>query len=267
MSYQDPAPEPGIAIVFGFDDEGSGDFTPVPRATIQPIEKAAVEEDVIEDPVPVEEVKTPEPVEAEEEIMTQEIEDAIAIENRRKKEEKEEDERLEKEQERKEKERLELERLEKEKVIKAQEAKKDNLDNMFSNLTNTPDASGTDANQGDDGVDGYKGSLDGTKNAKSFSGNGGVGDYGNYQLGNRKPKNKPAPIYDGKDQGIVVVRILVDKNGKVVFAEAGAKGSTTTDLQLLKRAKEAALKTTWQGDSTAPEKQEGQIIYNFIIEN
>ncbi len=138
---------------------------------------------------------------------------------------------------------------------------------MFSNFENSEDATGKDANQGDDGVDGYKGSKDGLENAKNFTGNGGVGNYGNYQLGNRKPKIMPKPIYDGADQGIVVVIIHVNKAGKVVFAEAGAKGSTTSDPQLLKRAKEAALKTSWQSDESASEKQEGKIIYNFTIEN
>lgn len=278
MKYQDPPPEPGIAIVFGFDEQGSGNFKPVPKVVSNVAPQETIEKkEVIEEPV---EETTPDVAEmVEEQMMAQDTEESpISAEEKKKKIEEDkidnekrlEEERIEKE--RIEKERLENERLEKirkeEERIKAeQEAKKKNLDGIFSNLKTSDDATGTDANQGDDGVAGYKGSEDGIKGAKSFTGNGGVGDYGNYQLGNRKPKTKPEPIYDGEDQGIVVVRILVDRNGRVIFAEAGIKGSTTTDLQLLKRAKEAALKTTWQSDETAAEKQEGKIIYNFIIEN
>jgi outer membrane biosynthesis protein TonB len=275
MKYQDPPPEPGIAIVFGFDKQGQSNFKPVPKVatTTKPKEIVKEVEKIEETPIPK---STPEVTkESTEQMMTQDSEESpISAEEKKKKKEEEkkkiEEEKTRKEQlekERIEKERIEKERIERERIKAEQEAKKKKLDGMFSNLKSSEDATGKNANQGDDGVDGYKGSEEGLKNAKSFTGNGGVGDYGNYQLGNRKPKNKPQPIYDGSDQGIVVVRILVDKNGKVVYAEAGVKGSTTTDLQLLKRAKEAALATKWQSDATAPEKQEGRIIYNFIIEN
>jgi len=277
MKYQDPPPEPGIAIVFGFDEQGSGGFKPVPKVAAQETPPEPVEEKKVEETV--EEVKPDVAEDVKEEMMTQDSEESPISAAEKKKKEKEDKIAKEKrlEQERIEKERLEKERIEKEKLekerkekarIKAeQDAKKKKLDGLFSNLKTGEDATGTDANQGDDGKAGYKGSVDGTKGAKSFTGNGGVGDYGNYQLGNRKPKSPPKPIYDGDDQGIVVVRIIVDRSGKVIYAEPGVKGSTTTDLQLLKRAKEAALNTSWQSDESAPEKQEGRIVYNFTIEN
>jgi len=267
MKYQDPPPEPGIAIVFGFDKQGRGDFTPVPKTSTKPVSQKKVEKEVI--PEPVKEEVQAEKVDApKEELMTQETVDSpIVAEQKRIKKEKDLAEKKRLDKEKIERERIEKQKAEEKRIKREQDAKKRKLDGMFSNLKSSPDASGSNANQGDDGVDGYKGSEDGSKNAKSFEGNGGIGNYGNYRLGNRKPKSKPEPIYDGTDQGIVFVKILVDKNGKVIYAEAGVKGSTTTDLQLLKRAKEAALKTTWQSDATAPEKQEGRIVYNFIIEN
>jgi len=272
MKYQDPAPEPGIAIVFGFDEQGSGDFKPVPKVAAK-LEPEEVVEEVIE--TPVEEVEPDTSEDVKEEMMTQDSEESpiSAEEKKRKKEEdkkKLEDQKIEKE--RLEKERIENEKIKKEKEEQekkkaAEEAKKKNLDGMFAGLKSSDDATGTDANQGDDGKEGYKGSKDGIKGAKNFTGNGGIGSYGNYQLGNRKAKKKPLPKYEGAEEGIVVVRILVDKTGKVVSAYAGVKGSTTTDLLLLKSAKEAAMKTTWQGDESANGNQEGKIIYNFIIEN
>ncbi|MCK5906854.1 MAG: energy transducer TonB, partial [Flavobacteriales bacterium] len=75
MKYQDPPPEPGIAIVFGFDEQGSGGFKPVPKVAskIDPqetVEEKQVEEEVIKESVPdvAEEVK--------EEMMTQDSEES-----------------------------------------------------------------------------------------------------------------------------------------------------------------------------------------------
>ncbi len=277
MKYQDPAPEPGIAIVFGFDEQGSGDFKPVPRVASKVTPQETVEEkEVIEEPI---KESVPDVAkDVNEEMMTQDNEDSpISAEEKKKKieedkiakekrleEERVENERLEKE--RVENERLEKIRKEEERVKAEQDAKKKNLDGMFSGLKNRDDATGTDANQGDDGVAGYKGSEDGKIGAKSYTGNGGVGDFGNYSLGDRKPIKKPNPDYDSTEEGTVVVRIYVNKEGIVTYAEVDLKGSNTTDPQLWENAKDAAKKTTWQRDDTAGEKQEGYIIYKFSIE-
>ena len=76
-----------------------------------------------------------------------------------------------------------------------------------------------------------------------------------------KPIEKP----DCQEEGIVVVRIEVDKNGRVIRAVPGVKGSTNTADCLLKPAKQAALKTTWNADNKAPSKQIGTIIYKFSL--
>ena len=70
---------------------------------------------------------------------------------------------------------------------------------------------------------------------------------------------------DCQEEGTVVVRIEVDRKGKVFNAEPGFKGTTNTAPCLLKAAKEAALKTTWNPDSNAPIKQIGTIIYKFTL--
>jgi len=120
---------------------------------------------------------------------------------------------------------------------------------------------------GDDFTSGDKGNKKGNLKANGYYKVGGKGFFGNYNLGNRKPLNKPVPIYDCNEEGKVVVRIIVDKNGIVTKAEPGVKGSTNSTPCLLKRAKEAALKTLWQKDSKAPDRQVGIIIYNFEIQN
>ena len=91
------------------------------------------------------------------------------------------------------------------------------------------------------------------------------GGKGNYQLGDRTPIKMPRPEYDCEEQGRVVVGIIVNREGKVISADPGIKGTTNSAPCLLKNAKIAALKTTWKPNYRAPERQQGKIIYNFYI--
>ena len=90
-----------------------------------------------------------------------------------------------------------------------------------------------------------------------------------YNLRNRTIITKPIPHFDfidDTDIGTVVVRVVVSQKGEVIYANPGAKGSTTLNLALLFKCKETAMKTVWQNDSLAPEKQEGEIIYQYIYD-
>jgi len=139
---------------------------------------------------------------------------------------------------------------------------------VLSKLINGPKNKGKgNIGEGTDNNSGNKGKIDGNIKAKNYYGKGGKGSGGNYSLGNRKPLTTPKPIYDCNEEGRVVVRIEVDNNGRVINANVGVKGSTTSAPCLLIRAKAAALKTTWQPDATAPNKQIGSIIYNFSLTN
>lgn len=112
---------------------------------------------------------------------------------------------------------------------------------------------------------GDQGSEDGDPVSSSYTG-GGKGTNGiAYQLGGRTVAKIKKPVYDSQQQGKVVVTIRVNRNGKVISASPGAKGSTTTNTYLYSKAKEAALKTTFEPNNTAPEIQVGTIIYNFKL--
>ena len=86
-----------------------------------------------------------------------------------------------------------------------------------------------------------------------------------YSLKDRKAIAKPRPVYDCNEEGVVVVRVVVNSLGLVSRAIPGVKGSTTSDPCLLNRAKQAALKTKWSADEKAPENQVGKIIYRFLL--
>ena len=269
LKYFDPPIEYGISVNFGTTDFGSGNVQPNEALKSMDQEEDVVEEQIIEEEVkdPVVDEKVEEVTnEASEDIATQNNEEAIAIkkqEDAKRKAEAEEKARVEKE--RIEKERVEREKREaiaKEKI--EQEEKRKNLDAMMGGLNTKGKATG---GEGNDNKPGDKGRVTGDPNASGYYGVGGSGSGGNYRLGNRKALTKPKPTYDCNEEGNVYVSISVDKNGNVIAAQTGVKGTTNSAPCLLQRAKEAALKTKFNPDSNAPAKQVGLIIYNFSLSN
>ena len=120
------------------------------------------------------------------------------------------------------------------------------------------------SNFANDYGDGVKGTDKGDPNSKNYYGINNS-DGGNYSLGDRNALLKPKPITDCQEEGKVVVEIQVDRNGKVVSVNPGVKGSDNTAQCLLRAAKEAALKTTWEPDNKANSTQKGFIIYKFTL--
>ncbi len=89
-------------------------------------------------------------------------------------------------------------------------------------------------------------------------------DLGTYGLGNRSAVFRPKPNYNCKGEGIVIVKVFVDRDGVVQKVEGhGQKGTTAIDDCLIRRAEEAALMTKWQPDPNALELQVGTIRYTF----
>ena len=263
MTYLDPPQEYGIAVNFGTSNVGQGNvqpkepLAPAPEKTEEEVEevKQEVQEEVVEEST-VEEVQ-----EVSEDVATQESEEAIAI--------KKAEEIKKKADEIAKKAQLEKERIEREKqaVIakqKAEEAaKRKKLDALIGGVSNSEGTA--TGGEGNDNEAGDKGNINGDPNANGYYGNGGGGGNGDYNLGNRKPLSKPKPNYICNEEGLVVVSIEVDTNGRVIKATAGVKGSTNTAGCLLTQARAAALKTTWQADFNAPSKQVGTIKYRFSL--
>jgi len=263
LKYLDPPEEYGIAVNFGTSDVGMGDIqpkTPLKQVSKEIVEEEQEEEDVVEEVV--EEIK-PEITETavSEEVATQDNEESIAI--------KKAEEEKKKADDLAEKKRQEEARIEKEKQAEiakrkaVEDANKKKLDALIGGINN---AEGTaKGGEGDDNEPGDKGKITGDPNANGYYGNGGTGNSGDYQLGNRKPINRPKPNYICDEEGLVIVQIEVNTSGRVIKATPGVKGSTNTAACLLSQAKEAALKTTWNSDSNAPSKQIGTIKYRFKL--
>ncbi len=73
----------------------------------------------------------------------------------------------------------------------------------------------------------------------------------------------PRPDYPGNRAGKVLVRVTVDREGKVTSAEYEPKGSTTTDAALIAAARRAALEARFT--ASAQHVQSGTITYVFKL--
>ncbi len=100
----------------------------------------------------------------------------------------------------------------------------------------------------------------------SGTGAGGNGDGKgvSFNLGGRGAKELVPPSTSTSKVGKIVVEIFVDKEGNVVGATAGVKGTTLSDSNLYKKCAQAAMKCKFARDPNAPEKQRGTITYRFV---
>ncbi len=259
VTFKIEIPEPveeGLLVNFGFDETGSGLFEPAPEPVSPPPpppsagdqggEEALLTQD-FEEAV---EVKKKEP--SPEELKRQA--DARAAEIKR---------QLEAEVERKRLEQVEAERRKKEEEQRRIDQQNARARGAFSNAGNVGT---TGQSQGTAGGPGNQGVPTGSPDAPNYGPGGGQGTDGiSFDLGGRRAKSLIKPPYDLQKEGTVVVAITVDRNGRVTDATPGIKGSTTLDGELLKLAKDAALKTTFESSNDAPVIQKGTITYIFRL--
>ncbi len=241
MRYLDPPVEYGIAINYGTSNIGEGKPKEIPKikkSNPQPKEQKEV----------VKKTETPkEPV--KEKVITQDKDDAPVITKPKKK---------------KAEPKKEIKKEEPKPKPKPKKPSKKTL-KAFDNLLKGNSSDGKPKGEGDDKQPGLKGDKKGDPKSPKYYGNKGSGGDSNYNLAGRKALSKPIEQPDCQEEGIVVVSIEVDKNGRVIKAVPGVKGTTNSAKCLLKPAREAALKTTWNADGNAPAKQRGTIIYKFSL--
>jgi periplasmic protein TonB len=205
-----PPPEDGIAINFGYEEDGSGNTSQaspeqpsqtsqqVPQETAEQIDNDVVTQEMVEAPSVDKEKTTPKEKPAEK-----------PVEN------------------------------------KVQTPQPSSDLNRIINRTKSGQGEGEGITEGG----GDQGDPNGDPNSPNREGNGGTGNSGDYQLKGRKALERPKPKYDCPDEGRVVVKVYVDRSGKVINAIPGEKipagpGSTTTSSCLYQPSlREAAMKT------------------------
>ncbi len=273
-----PLPEEeGILINFGTSSEGEGLIEP----------SATLQAQSIEQPEPIPSGTVIQSEESEEEILTQDFEEAPAVESDEKTSENQEEEKaLEEERKREEeferqrlekieRERLEeLERqrheeLERQRIIEEQKRIQEITDRTRNALTNASNnADNTATGEGETTGQENQGSETGSVNSDNHSlGLSGLGDEGiSYSLAGRTPQSLPKPEYNYQAEGIVVVEVTVNQNGNVTKATPGVKGSTTLDNNLLRAAQKAALAAKFDRQPNAAAFQKGTITYHFLLQ-
>lgn len=230
LALRTPLPLPGeegVEVSLGYAETGSGLTQP-------------------EEIKPVQEVQpvTPEP--EPKEIITQEIEETPVIEDVTPDDIKEPEEEIEET----------IEPPKEEPVV--------NPDALYTPHKTDTDESGTEGMQ-EDLLD--RGKETGSADAKNPDGVTGMGEGVSFNLEGRGSIHLPKPAYESQEQGRVVVRIWVNKQGKVVRVQPGVQGTTITDQRLTKLAEDAARNASFTPDPNAPDQQVGTITYNFIRRN
>jgi colicin import membrane protein len=252
-----PEMEEGILVNFGTDETGLGMIEPSPP----PIKVEA------SPPVPkVAKVKS-----VEDQLLTQNTEEAPEV---KKVDPEAEKKKLEKiETDKKIKEQLEAERIlrvqaenERKRVEAEQKRQSDIMNRTKNALANSKNAGTNSAGEGVAGGPGNQGVPSGSVDSKVRGEGSGLGDKGvSFDLQGRGFQALPKPRYDYQGEGRVVVEISVDRQGKVVQAIPGIRGSTALDEYLLRVAKEAALAASFEVKPDAPAVQKGTITYIFKL--
>ena len=262
--YMDPPEEYGVAVNFGTTDFGSGNVQPTKPIKSEPREVKEQPQETVKQP----EQKQPEAASSKtkaEDVLTENNDEAIAIKKQKEAEAKAKQEaevKAKAQAEAEAKAKAEADRIAKEQAEK--EAKKKKLDALIGGVSKSE---GQDTGgEGNDNKAGDKGQLDGDPYAASYfgepgSGQGGVG----YGLRGRGAPTKKVFKQDCNESGMVIVKIVVNRNGDVIEATPGVKGTTNTATCLLEPAKKIALSHKWRADNKAPAKQIGFVKVNFNL--
>jgi len=301
LGFFTPLPLPGeegILVNFGTSETGLGEEEPAPAnseaAQQEPVQQEV--EAVAPPPAKTQPKPQPKPTETKESVLTQDYEKTAAIdaaENKKKVEEqnrkdKQEKERIKKEEQEKiKKQQVETERIRKEEAEKkaiadaeqkAREEQQRKINDINSRTQGAFASKGTGSggkgqgqgtSQGVTYPGGNQGVPTGDSNSDNYgpggSGSGSKGSGVSFSLSGRTASSLPKPKYPGNDEGVVVVKVTVDKFGNVTTAEPGKSGTTISDTKFWEEAKQAALKAKFNSDDNAPAFQQGTITYKFIL--
>jgi colicin import membrane protein len=268
---KNPAPpDEGLLVNFGDSETGFGMEEPAPgEKDPGSIPVASASEKIV---VPAPAKKTAEP--KDEDVVTQETEKTIAVPQKNDKKTK----KIDPEKQR----QAEAEKLQKEEQLRKQReeqhllaqaaAEQRKIGEINSRVKNvfggggkgSPDSKST--SQGVTYGTGNQGVPQGVANADRYGPGGGTGNGISFSLDGRTSLSLPKPRYPGNEEGVVVVKVTVDKNGLVKAAEAGVRGSNTADPELIAAARKAALQAKFNVDANAPAFQVGTITYRFRLD-
>ena len=234
MAFRTPLPLPGeegVEVDLGMMNQGMGQ--------VQPEQSAIPEQST--PPKPHEE----ETSKSEDEIVTQDTEEVPAIQKEKEKEPKKDPEVRPKEKP--------------EEPAKETPQQTVNPKALFKGKDKAQDG----GSEGITGQPGDQGNPNGLAGVKKYDGQGGKGNGPGYDLGGRGAKTLQRPPKDFPEEGHIVVEIWVDREGNVIRTGI-AKGTDITNTEMRKTAMDAARRSKFIPDPTAPEEQKGTITYTFV---
>lgn len=245
----------GVPVMFGNVPDAFGQDEPSGRGNGTPVtNEVAPNEAEVSKPEAATPVTPTQPVsKGNDNIVTQDTEETIALREANKK--------AEAEKARKAAEEAEVRRKQEEadRIAREQADKSKAIDNQMSGLFGNGSGSGSRGNTQGEGTQGVP-----TGNA-SHGKTSGVGGWGSFDLGGRSlgKGGLIKPNYSVDDYGTVVVDILVDAKGNVVEATIG-KGTNTPSTTLRAEALKAAKGTKFNEVSSVT-NQKGTITYKFNL--
>ena len=233
LAFRTPLPLPGeegVEVDLGMMNQGMGQ--------VQPEQPAIPEQST--PPKPYEE----ETSKSKDEIVTQDTEEAPAIQKEKEKEPKEQPQ------------------------IKPKEKPEESVETPQQTVNPKALFKGKDKAQdgGSEGITGQsgdQGNPNGLAGVKKYDGQGGKGNGPGYDLGGRGAKTLQRPPKEFPEEGHIVVEIWVDREGNVIRTAIG-KGTDITNSEMRRTAMEAARRSKFVPDPTAPEEQKGTITYTFV---
>lgn len=122
---------------------------------------------------------------------------------------------------------------------------------------------GTGGGDGTGTTPGNQGSINGDPLAPYY-GEGGSGN-GGLPMPLSKFTNLVVPKDDSQLKGKIFVKFRVDKNGKIISATAGAKGTEFIDRDLFRKCEQAVLGASLNQIDIGPEVRSGVVVFNFKV--
>ena len=248
LDYKDPPDEYGVEVNFGYTDAGSGNNTTSTEQVKTEPEKQQEQQPEKQEETPVEEVK-PQETPQEEEVITQDTEEAPEVNNEPVKEITETTEDPVKEVK------------EPVKATPAPPKPDKSTTDALNNILNGPSNSGTsNSGDGDSNQQGNQGDINGNPYANSYYG-GGSGNGSGYGLNGRKKLGVKKFPQDCNEEGKVVVKIFVNRTGKVIKTTI----QQSDDPCLNAAAKKTAMSYKFDSAPNAPATQTGFVVVNFSL--
>lgn len=122
---------------------------------------------------------------------------------------------------------------------------------------------GTGQGDGTGNTPGNQGSVNGDPLAPNY-GEGGSGN-GNTPIALSKFSNVKTINDNGQQTGKIAVKVRVNNQGRVVSAQAGAKGTTFVDEKLFQVCEDAIMGAIKENPSAADEKRTFIVIFSFKV--